>query len=224
MEAVRNDGTPGPEMRLPAFLTMPALLRSGEEATMRPLRPDEPARFGDYLLGLSPETRARYGPHPFDRVTAESICATLDPTDILRMVATIPHDGDQRIIAYTLLKLGVLEGDAQRYTQLGIPLNPDTDSTVAPSVADDYQNQGVGSLMMRHVIACTRRLGRQRIVLWYGVQATNDRAVHCYTKWGFRKVGEFTTDRNNFDMILELRTVDTVDDGSESSKGLRGVV
>jgi diamine N-acetyltransferase len=41
-------------------------------------------------------------------------------------------------------------------------------------------------------------------MLWMGVQATNERAVHFYTKWGFHKVGEFYTDKNNYDMILDL--------------------
>ena len=187
-----------------AFLTAVATLRSGEPITMRPLQAGDSARFGDYLCGLSAATRARYGPHAFDQETADAICATLNPTELLRMVATVRGEGDERIISYVLLKLGVLEVDRQRYEALGIPLDPDTDSTLAPSVADDYQNQGVGSLMMQHILHCARQLGRRRVVLWCGVQATNDRAVHFYTKSGFRKVGEFFTDKNNDDMILEL--------------------
>jgi diamine N-acetyltransferase len=193
-----------PDGPLPGFLTAAARLRSGAPVTLRPMRAGDAARFGEYLGGLSEQTRARYGPHPFDPATAARICATLDPTDILRLVATIPVDGGERIIAYVLLKLGVLEEDRRRYEELGIRLDPDTDCTLAPSVADDHQNQGVGSLMMRHLLGVTRKLGRRRIVLWLGVQATNDRAVHFYSKWGFRKVGEFYTDKNNYDMILDL--------------------
>ncbi len=189
---------------LPEYLTATALLRSGEPITMRPLRPDDSARFGDYLLGLSAATRARYGPHPFDQATADAICAALDPADMLRMVATVEQDGAERIIAYVLLKLGVLEPDQKRYQALNLPLDPTTDCTLAPSVADAYQDQGVGSLMMRHVLNAASRLGRKRVVLWYGVQATNARAIHFYSKWGFHKVGEFYTDKNNFDMILDL--------------------
>jgi diamine N-acetyltransferase len=189
---------------LPGFLTAAARLRSGEPLTMRPMRADDAARFAAYLGSLSEQTRARYGPHPFDPETAARICATLDPTDILRLVATIPGAGGERVIAYVLLKMGILEEDRQRYEDLGIPLSPDTDCTLAPSVGDGYQNQGIGSLMMRHVLDAARKLGRRRMVLWLGVQATNDRAVHFYTKWGFRKVGEFYTDKNNYDMILHL--------------------
>lgn len=195
---------PSSETSLPEFLTTTAVLPSGETAALRPLQPDDAGRFGEYLLGLSQETRSRYGPHPFDQTTADQICATLDPTDILRMVAIVGQGDEARIISYILLKQGVLEADRERYEALGIPLDAATDCTLAPSVADAYQNQGIGSLMMQHLLNVAEKLGRKRIVLWYGVQATNSRAVHFYTKWGFRKVGEFYTDKNNFDMILNL--------------------
>lgn len=181
-------------------------LPSGQEMRMRPLRAEDAVRLGEYFHGLSARTRARYGPHPFDQQTADAICASLDPGDILRLVATVPDAGGERIIAYVLLKMGVLESDQRRYEKLGIPLDPATDCTFAPSVADEFQNQGIGGRMLHHILQAAPRLGRRRIILWYGVQATNERAVHYYTRWGFRKVGEFYTDKNNFDMILELDT------------------
>ena len=205
MEEAGNRLAISPGMPLPSSLTAAASLPTGERVTMRPMRSDDSIPFGAYLDSLSADTRSRYGPHPFNQETADAICATLDPSDILRMVATIPHNGEERVIAYILLKLGIHEDDGRRYKELGIPLAPDTDVTLAPSVADDYQNQGLGSLMMRHIIGIASRLGRQRIVLWGGVQATNARAIHFYEKWGFHKVGEFYTDKNNHDMILDLR-------------------
>jgi GNAT superfamily N-acetyltransferase len=186
------------------YLVATVALRTGQQATLRPLQPDDAVRLGAYSAGLSAETRARWGLHPVDQAAADALCATLDPADILRMVATVAHEGEERIIAYFLLKHGVLDRDRQRYESLGIPLDMATDSTLAPSVADDYQNQGVGTLMMRHVLRAAALLGRRRVVLWGGVQATNARAIHFYTKSGFVKVGEFYTDKNNHDMILNL--------------------
>ena len=51
-----------------------------------------------------------------------------------------------------------------------------------------------------------RQLGRTRMVLWGGTQATNDRAIHFYQKHGFRTVGEFQEPPgfNNYDMIMDL--------------------
>jgi GNAT superfamily N-acetyltransferase len=194
-------------------------LPSGQEFLIRPLRADDAGRFWEYLRCLSEQTRARYGPHRFDERTADEICAKLDHGALLRLVATVPGAGGERIIAYLLLKMGVREDDQRRYEELGIPLNPDTDCTFAPSVADDYQNQGIGSRMLRHIIQVAPKLGRRRIVLWGGVQATNDRAVHYYSRWGFRKVGEFTTDKNNYDMILDLHAAGSESDVREVAPG-----
>src|SRR5262249_40104118 len=144
---------------LPGFLTATAELRTGEPVTIRPLRADDAERLVSYFSSLSAQTRARYGPHRFDEQTAHSICASLDPADILRMVASISHAGEERLIAYVLLKMGVLEEDRQRYEKLGIPLDADTDWTLAPSVADEYQDQGIGSLMMQHLLDVAPRLG-----------------------------------------------------------------
>jgi hypothetical protein len=204
MNQARLTQNPTPLTPLRDFLTGAAKLRTGEPITIRPLRADDADRLMEYFGSLSAKTRARYGPHPFDAQTARSICASLDPADVLRMVACVSHAGGERLIAYVLLKMGILEADRQRYEKLGIPLDPESDCTLAPSVADDYQNQGIGSLIMQHLLEVAPGLGRRRIVLWLGVQATNDRAVHFYTKWGFRKVGEFYTDKNNYDMLLDL--------------------
>lgn len=195
--------TPHPVSTVP--LTAASELPSGERLTLRPVRADDGARLGDYFAGVSAETRERYGPHPFDQATADEICATLDPADLLRMIATVRREGEERIVAYVLLKLGVLPSDARRYEERGLPLDPVTDCTLAPSVLDGYQNGGVGSRVMGHLLPIARGLGRRRMVLWGGVQATNERAVHFYRKWGFGKVGEFRTDRDNWDMILDLR-------------------
>jgi GNAT superfamily N-acetyltransferase len=186
------------------FLMTTAALPSGETATIRPMQPDDIVCFITYLERLSAETRARYGPHPFDRKTAAAICATLDPEDILRMAAFVRAGGEERMIAYFLLMMGIREGDRRRYAAREDPLDAETDCTLAPSVADDYQDQGLGSQMMRHVLQCAARLGRKRVALWGGVQTSNLRAVHFYTKFGFRKVGEFYTDKDNDDMILDL--------------------
>jgi ribosomal protein S18 acetylase RimI-like enzyme len=181
-----------------------AALSSGEGVVLRLLEAGDPDLLTAYLEGLSEETRRRWGPHPFDRETAVAICASLDPADVLRMVAVTGEGAAARIIGYVLLKLGGLDSDRERFAKLGLPLDPDTVASLAPSVADGYQDQGVGSLLMGHVLETARRLGLRKIVLWGGVQATNERAKHFYRKWGFRKVGEFFTDKDNDDMILEL--------------------
>jgi ribosomal protein S18 acetylase RimI-like enzyme len=58
--------------------------------------------------------------------------------------------------------------------------------------------------MLNHLLNIARQIGRKRIVLMGGTQATNPRAIRFYQKFGFKTVGEFITDINNYDMILEL--------------------
>jgi GNAT superfamily N-acetyltransferase len=189
---------------LDAHMTRTARTASGTPVTLRPLRHDDAAALGDYLTGLSDATRSFWGPHGFSRETACEICSGLAADRVLRLIATMDVDGKERIVAYFLLYRGARAPDAGRYAARGIWLDDATDAALAPSVADAFQNQGIGGILMAHTLEVARRLGRSRVVLWDGVQARNARGIHFYTKWGFRCVGEFTTRVLNYDMILEL--------------------
>jgi GNAT superfamily N-acetyltransferase len=178
----------------------------GTPVTFRPVAAGDTQILADYFLSLTDDTKRRYGPHPFDRATAEKLCATTDPADTLRMIATVKGEKGECVIAYIILILNIREDDAMRYNKLHIPLNAATDCTLAPSVADSYQSKGLGSVLMVQLKEFARQLGRARMVLWGGTQATNDRAIHFYHKHGFRTVGEFLEPPgfNNYDMIMDL--------------------
>ena len=177
---------------------------------LRPLVAEDAQRLGAYLVGLSEDTRRRYAPHPFDQATADVLCANVDYGDTIRMLATLsPPDapgGQEQVIAYFILQLSVKDGDRDRYKKLGITLDSESDCMLAPSVADAFQDQGVGSLMMAHLLTVARRLGRKRMVLMGGVRGMNERAIHFYRKHGFRTVGTFDWPAGhlNYDMILDL--------------------
>src|ERR1700682_3272509 len=55
---------------------------------VRPVGADDAEILGDYFVSLSADTKRRYGPHAFDRSTARQLCATTDPAETLRMIAT----------------------------------------------------------------------------------------------------------------------------------------
>ena len=188
-------------------------LRTGEAVTLRPLRTEDAGILGAYFLGLSPTTRSFYGPHRFDQATADELCASVDSADALRMLACSEAGGETRVIGYFISVMGIKESDTKRFMDLGITLDAENDCTLAPSVADDYQDAGLGSLIMAHVLSVLRKCGKRRLLLMGGVQERNARAAHFYVKHGFQKVGEFkintTVDGeavqiNNFDMILDL--------------------
>ncbi|MBP7688861.1 MAG: N-acetyltransferase [Thermoflexales bacterium] len=187
----------------PTF-TRSIALRDGTAVHFRPLTATDGARLGDYFCTLSEATRARFGPHSLDRATADHLCATLDPSQTIRFVATCASADS--IIAYCILMLHVTEHEQARFAQYGLELASTFDCTVAPSVADAYQNQGLGVPLLKHVIECARQLGRRSVVLLGGVQVTNERAVHVYQRLGFRTIGTFEYPGScwNADMRLEL--------------------
>jgi diamine N-acetyltransferase len=193
--------------RQPAALRTWVRLPGRETVVLRLLRADDGPALGSYFLGLSAATRRVYAPHAFDLPTALQLCAELDPAQTLRLVAVSAAEAaGVRIVAYLIVRLTPGAGEVQRYAAAGIDLDPDSTFYLAPSVADDYQSQGVGSALMRPVLYWLRQLGCQRLVLSGGVRAENARARRFYAKLGFRHVGDFQTQGaiDNHDMALDL--------------------
>lgn len=188
----------------PDCITESVALPAGESVDLRALRPDDASLLGRFFLGLSQDTRQRFAPHPFTVEQAEGLCAEINYEDTIRMIAVTEKDGCPEMIAYFILIPRFSEEYRRRYLDRGTPLSLQTDSGIAPCVADAYQDRGVGSILMPRVVDVARRLGRRRMVLIGGVLAANERAFHFYKKLGFKYVGTFWTDVENYDMILEL--------------------
>jgi diamine N-acetyltransferase len=193
--------SPDPKTPLAEKQPKEIVIASGETVQLRALKPADEDALGNYFLGLSDASKRVYGPHPFDRPTATAVCRGAGQDGSLRLLAL----SGTRIIGYFILILGVRDGDRQRYAGFNMALDDATDCTLAPSVADAYQNGGLGSHMMEHLKVMARDLGRKRMLLWGGVRQDNPRARHFYTKFGFVQVGEFfASSVNNFDMIAPL--------------------
>lgn len=183
-----------------------ATLRDGRTATIRLLQATDVEPLAAYFLSLSDRTKSFYGPHPFDRATAEKLCATTDHAVTLRFVAVL-NDGSPQaeVIGYMILTREIWKDDVQRY---GDKLRVGECACFAPSIADAYQGQGLGTQMGRHVIACAKQWGVRQVILMGGVQARNERAQRLYSRLGFRRVGEFWTHGRetllNYDMAMEF--------------------
>jgi GNAT superfamily N-acetyltransferase len=229
-------------------------------ATVRPLEAGDVEPLTAYFLSLSADTKRRYGPHPFDRPTAEKLCASIDPAKGVRFVAVLEEGTPQAaIIGYMILSREIWGDDLRRYgatprqpaagerlpwyvpvgeaiksvlpwglkrwlwrvvtpyyqRQLPQPTQPDSllplaeTACLAPSIADAYQSQGLGTQMAQHVLTSARAMGVRRLILMGGVQATNARARKLYERLGFRYVRAFLThyggvEMNNYDMIVDL--------------------
>ena len=169
---------------------------------LRLLEPGDADAFGTYLEALSEESRNRFGPHPHTMEEAVKLCSEIDISKYMRFIALAD---DRLVIAYLILIPGVSDPTKKRYQGYGCELDGDSDCTFAPSVADEYQDRGLGTVLFGEVREVAQELGFQRMVLSGGVQVPNLRGVHYYEKLGFKKVGEFTTRVENLDMMLEMR-------------------
>jgi ribosomal protein S18 acetylase RimI-like enzyme len=191
-------------IQTPSIITSTVTTGAGEEVLFRPLAMDDTKLLGVYFINLSAETRDMFGPHPFDQKTADRLCEELDPRETLRMIGISEMEGRPRVVGYFLLRFGIPEGTIQRYRGFGFDLDDAQDCLIAPSVADDYQDRGLGSLLFRETIEIARREGRRHVVLMGGVRSVNERGIYFYEKFGFVIAGEFESRGNNFDMYLTL--------------------
>lgn len=153
----------------------------------------------DYLQQLSPATRKRFGPHPFDEAAILRFYA--DPFNVWGFLAKSAETG--AIVAYAPVKRGYLEHDRPRLEAYGLSLNQHTDCTFAPSVADAWQGQRLGGQLFDFIQTGLQVRGIRRVILWGGVQASNAPALRFYEKMGFRVLGAFEYEGKNWDMVKE---------------------
>jgi GNAT superfamily N-acetyltransferase len=174
---------------------------NGKNVSFRLLERRDQQRLYHYLTQLSSESRSRFGPHAFDSKTTIEICDSL----CVHTIYFIAEDSDNNIIAYMLLKKGMLDADRSRYDEYNIFFDESLTATYAPSVADEWQNSGVGTAMFQYILLYLKNNGYKNLVLWGGVQTLNQRAFHFYSKHHFKEAGSFWYQgKDNLDMFLEL--------------------
>jgi len=152
-----------------------------------------------YLNKLSEDSKKRFGPHLF---TKDEIVRIFNDNDYKLFIARNPDENS--IIAYTIIKFGWLDFEIPRLTSYG--LSPGSnDCTIAPSVADEWQGRGLGSMFFDYLMSTLKKeYHMSRIILWGGVQSNNSKAIRLYEKFGFKTLGEFNYNGMNLDMILEI--------------------
>jgi diamine N-acetyltransferase len=177
-------------------------LRNQEPVTLRLLTAGDEENLFQYLYHLSPESRSRFGPHPFNRETVHTICQTL-PGDTHRFIAQQVSTGF--IVAYFLVKQGMIDFDRERYAARQQYFNNAATVTYAPSVADAWQSTGLGTAMNCYIEHELSEAGVRTVILWGGVQATNEKAINYYKKMGYQYQASFWHDgKDNYDMLKAL--------------------
>ena len=159
--------TPDDQRRFPPTCVE---LKTGEHATIRPLRPDDGERLGDFYDTVPHGDFRFYAPHPLDREHARSNAAeALSPTEVVLVLET-PDGG---IGGYAWYRWKALGADH---------------STFGICIRRDYQEKGVGSALMSRLAEVAADVGPP--VMHLTVQKANARAVALYRKMGFRAVRE----------------------------------
>ncbi len=162
----------------------------------RPLEAGDLEPLVQYLYHLQPETRRRFGPHPFDR---EGLLQFYSGHPVEAYIAL---NGEQ-IIAYTVVYRGLLPHDRRRISGYGYPLAEPFCYTLAPSVADAWQGKGVGPALFDYVRKALQAKGCRQLWLWGGVQSDNLPARRFYARLGFIPLGTFNYQGLNEDQVLE---------------------
>ncbi|MFN8252129.1 MAG: GNAT family N-acetyltransferase [Ferruginibacter sp.] len=171
-------------------------LKNNQAVLLRRLRLEDMDNLSRYLHALSPQTKKRFGPHAYEKESLEQLYAGNHYTGYAAVSTP-----EETIVAYAIVKTGYLQHDKPRLESCGLHPDEKTDCTFAPSVSDDWQGCGLGTAMLRFIIADLKASGINRIILWGGVQAANKNAVAYYLKNGFTILGEFEYYGHNYDMI-----------------------
>jgi len=186
----------------PNTFTRVIQLNNGEKVIFRPLLSTDPNNLAFFLKGLSKETRKLSTFDGYDFNTAKELCNAINMYDKLRFVI---ENESNVIVGLIELSFGFPESDLKRYSQAGHIINPETTLRFGPTLADNYQNIGLGSKVFSYIVEIVKQFGKQNIILWGGVLEDNKRAIHYYEKQGFRIVGTFTNNHiKHLDMMLNI--------------------
>ncbi|MFF9645936.1 GNAT family N-acetyltransferase [Kitasatospora aureofaciens] len=191
----------------PLCLTRSLKAHGVPDIIFRPLTHADTGRLAGFLETLSSESRRFSTFDGYDVATAQELCDAIARYDKLRLA--LEEAPSSRIVGLLEFSLDLTPEDIARYQDAGIHLAKTTDCRFGPTLADDYQGRGVGTLVSPLITEVARLLGRTRIILWGGVRADNPRAIRYYEKNGFQPVGFFTEADGSLslDMMLDLHPV-----------------
>ena len=133
---------------------------------------------------------------PFTRERVESWTNNINYDEVLAIVAVITDRDKQQIIGSASLKFNPQEA-LKHKAELGL------------TVHDDYQNMGIGTALLNHLIDIARMKKLNKV--WLHVSTDNDRAIYMYKKAGFTIEGKLCKEscingkyRNEYRMTLFL--------------------
>jgi putative acetyltransferase len=149
--------------------------KNGLKIVFRPEQSTDTEMLWEMFSTLSEESSSNLLP-PFTRERIESWTNNINYDEVLVIVAVIKQKSkQQRIIGSASLKFNSQE-PLKHKAELGITIH------------DDYQNIGIGTALLTHLIGIAKT--RSLIKIWLHVKTDNNRAIHLYTKAGFTIEGK----------------------------------
>ena len=178
--------------------------KNGEKFEFRELVESDSEILGNFFVGLSDDTRSKFGPHPLTESYAmETLCKRSGSDNVSRFVVA----SNEKIVGYFIVDFNEYPHERERYASSGVDLDFNIDPVFAPCITDHYQSQGIASQAMIVMLRLLKNKGVRSLVLMGGTQAPNRQAVDFYKKFNFTVCGEFYTDHNglnNLDMRVLL--------------------
>lgn len=150
--------------------TKKVVLKGVVEVFLRPEHSNDTEMLWDMFSTLTEESLDNRI-HPFTRERIERWTSNIDYDKNLPMLALIQEGGKERIIGSASLSFHSQESTRHK-AELGITIH------------DDYQNQGLGTTMIKHLLDIAQKKKLKKIYL--RVDTENSRAMHVYEKCGFR--------------------------------------
>jgi putative acetyltransferase len=148
--------------------------KNGKKIVFRPEHSGDTEMLWKMFSTISEKSASNLLP-PFTRERVEGWTSNINYNEVLAIVAFVEEKNEQRIIGSASLKFNSQEA-LKHKAELGL------------TVHDDYQNIGIGTALLKHVIDIARMKKLSKIFLL--VSTDNERAIHMYKKAGFEIEGK----------------------------------
>lgn len=158
-------------------------LEDGTKIVFRPEARSDLKMVWEMFSTLS-EDSLRFIPTRFTMERVESWIENLDYDQVLPILAVIRESsGRDRVVASAALLFS--EDEAFKHNaEFGI------------TVHDDYQNRGLGTILIQHMIDIARKKGLKKIYLI--VSTENKRAIKVYERCGFKIEGRLVKEHYHY--------------------------
>ncbi len=186
MRLVPQDILPFPEVEYPEDLARHVILKDGTRVLLRPIKPSDATMKQHLFYALSKESvKTRF---------LGSLKAM--PMKRIWPYVFIDYENEMSIVA-------LLGGESGEMIGIGSYVRiPHTNSAeVSFLVRDDWQNKGLGTMLLEQIIEIAKGKGIEELVAWVSIE--NTRMMHIFRKCGYPM--RFRVEGNLYFVVIDLK-------------------